>query len=114
MTKKRCYIILGILTACVCVLWAVAAMIPPRPGVTKANFDRIHEGMTLTETKAMLGNHNGLENPLRAGDRVCWHGEDGATIMTRFDFDNILIEKVFVKSTETFTAKLRRWLHLPK
>jgi hypothetical protein len=54
MTKKRLILFAAVpltFTLTLCVL----AMIPPRPGVTKANFDRIQEGMTLAEVQELFG-----------------------------------------------------------
>jgi len=42
MTRKRRYLIsAAVLVACVCIALGVLAMLPPRPGLTKANIDRI-------------------------------------------------------------------------
>jgi hypothetical protein len=51
MTKKRFYLIsAAILVACIGSTVGVLAMMPPRPGVTKANFDRIEVGMTVHDS----------------------------------------------------------------
>jgi len=55
MTKKRWILLAGILAACVCLTLAVLAMLPPRPGVTLANIERIEKGMTLAEVEKILG-----------------------------------------------------------
>jgi hypothetical protein len=48
MTKKR-MALLAVLPVTVAVVLGAVVMLPPRPGITKANFDRIQEGMTLAE-----------------------------------------------------------------
>ena len=55
MTKKRWIVLAGILAACVCATLAVLALLPPRPGVTLANIERIEKGMTLAEVEKILG-----------------------------------------------------------
>ena len=55
MTKKRWILLAGILAACVCLTLAVLALLPPRPGVTLANIERIEKGMTLAEVEKILG-----------------------------------------------------------
>lgn len=55
--KKRHLITAGVMAACVGLVLGVLAMLPPSPGVTKANFDRIEIGMTMTEVEAILGSH---------------------------------------------------------
>ena len=50
MTKKR-VALLAVLPLTVAVILGALEMLPPRPGVTKANFDRIQEGMTLAEVE---------------------------------------------------------------
>src|SRR5262249_15428976 len=55
MTKKRWIVLAGMLAACVCLTLAVLAMLPPRPGVTPSNIERIKDGMTLEEVEKVLG-----------------------------------------------------------
>jgi hypothetical protein len=55
VTKKRWMVLVGLLAVGVCVTLTVLALLPPRPGVTQANFDRIEVGMTLEEVETILG-----------------------------------------------------------
>lgn len=53
---KRRWLWLGLLVAAIAgVVLTVLALLPPRPGITKENFDRIEEGMTRPEVEAILG-----------------------------------------------------------
>src|ERR1035438_7357980 len=74
-------LVVAILVASIGVALAVLALLPPRPGVTKENYDRIAIGMTYDEVEAILG---------PPGERtegwVCWESEDPYIfIMVRFD-----------------------------
>jgi hypothetical protein len=55
MTKKRWIVLAGMLEACVFLTLVVPALLPPRPGVTRANFERIEDGMTPEEVEMILG-----------------------------------------------------------
>src|SRR5262245_28274950 len=58
---------------------ATDAALGPRPGVTKANFERIRVGMTLEEVQAVLGpaSPNGLGVcSMAAGHEEVWFRED--------------------------------------
>ena len=55
MKKKWWLITAAIVVACVGLLVAIPSLLPPHPGVTKENFDRIKEGMTRAEVEASLG-----------------------------------------------------------
>lgn len=80
-----------------------------RPGVTKANFDRIDNGMTLQEVEQILG---------RPGTYTWggyyWSADDGASAFVGFNFDGDSAgPKTWADSTEsTLLDKIRRWLHL--
>ena len=116
MTKKRRYLIsAGLLAACVGLALGVLAMLPPRPGVTKANFDRIKNGMTLTELEAIFG---GEPNQFVFSSKgTCigrgWIGPDEAYVYLTVSNESVTEKQWFV-STETFAERLRRWLHLAK
>jgi hypothetical protein len=55
MKEKRLLLIASAIAAVVGVTLGVLALLPPRPGVTKENFDRIKEGMTRAEVEAIFG-----------------------------------------------------------
>ncbi len=54
--RKNRWLLLGLLLACIVgVVLLVLALLPPRPGVTKKNFDRIKVGMARAEVEAIFG-----------------------------------------------------------
>jgi hypothetical protein len=65
----------------VAVIEAVALLGGPvatEPGVTRANYERIREGMTLEETRAILGEPSGfLHGRDNGGTIVVWQGPKG-------------------------------------
>jgi hypothetical protein len=115
MTRKH-LLLLAPLPLAVAVTLAALALRPPRPGVTKANFDRIQDGMTKAEVERLLGGtglpFHGFANqePLRT---FVWSGDDGSIAFVEIT-DNSVVSKQWRPSTESITDKLRRWLHLPK
>jgi hypothetical protein len=116
MTRKRRYLIVaGILAGCVCAALGVVAMLPPQPGVTKANFDRVEEGMTLAEVEAILGERKRQSITGGSPQHFRWYHADGTQItIENSQSDWAAGRKHFLESTETIPDKLRRWLHLPK
>jgi hypothetical protein len=113
MTKKRLLLIAALPLAIV-VTFGVVAMLPPRPGVTKGNFDRIQNGMTLGEAEEIFGSPciflvdaQRPELDFRGWSSEGWDG----------DFAKIYFEKDVVASKEWLPEpildKIRRWLHLP-
>jgi hypothetical protein len=115
MTMKRLAII-AVLPLTVAVILGVLAMLPPRPGVTKANFDRIEIGMTQEDVEAILGSselhhRGGLLSGRTAIRWNSWVGADGATV--DITFLNYAVERsTWTESKETLTDKIRRWLNL--
>ena len=113
MTKKRYLAVAGMLTGIVCLGAIVPALLPPRPGVTKANFDRIQEGMTILEVEEILGERSyAFRLPENSKQLIAWwwkNPETGAGI--EFEGD-VVAKKNWTDLTETFAEKLRRWLHL--
>jgi hypothetical protein len=119
MIKKRRYLIsAGVLAACACLALAGLAMLPPRAGVTKANFDRIEIGMSQSavceifgkEWSLFAGRPEGASHNFFAHE--VWLHDDGASATIEFH-NEAVIGKIWTDSTETIPDKLRRWLHLP-
>jgi hypothetical protein len=54
MKKKRLALI-AVLPLTIAVILGVSAILPPRAGVTKANFERVQDGMTLAEVEGIFG-----------------------------------------------------------
>ena len=107
----------------------VLAMLPPddRPGVTKANFDRVQDGMTKAEVEAIFGEKGKqpyiLElsfepHELAAHVSLCREGFDGAVWRSgdsgatiAFCNDRVVLKR-WGGSTETIFDKVCRWLRL--
>lgn len=101
-------------------------VLPPRPGVTKANFDRIHKGMNKNEVHAILGMPGSVSDSLRdiGWYAEAWSSDDGARACILFAGEGAL-DTIWSPSTENFVNelrwspltenifdKLRRWLRL--
>jgi hypothetical protein len=119
MTNKRRIVMAGIPAGVACLVLGILAMLPPsdRPGVTKANFDRIEKGMTGAEVDAIFGKSSSAgRSAFIAGGGVIsfesWRNDDGAYASLVLD-DDVVAQKSWNESTETITAKIRRWLHWP-
>jgi hypothetical protein len=116
MTRKRRYVIsAAILAACLGIILGVLAMLPPQPGVTKANFDRVKIGMAWAEVDEIFGQAASERSTLGGGlsNLASYGGDHGAS--AHIDYcDDVVTRKEWIDSTETFVGKLRRWLHLPK
>ena len=108
MTRRRRILLsAAVLAASVCIALGVLSLLPPRPGVTKANFDRIEVGMTLAEVEAILGE----PHPVRIDQGLQWYG-DRIEIYVEFAGRNTATRKVFAGSAETILDKLLRWLRI--
>jgi hypothetical protein len=58
MKKKWWIIAAATIAGCIGLALVIPALRPPRPGVTKENFDRIEIGMTRADVEAILGEPN--------------------------------------------------------
>ena len=89
-------------------------MMPPSPGITKANFDRINKGTELTKVEEIFGaKGEDLVPRMAHGKRIiAWRANDGAEAHVFFQNSAVISSRWF-DSTETFPDKIRRWLHLP-
>jgi hypothetical protein len=113
MTKKRLLLFGGFLGVCILLPLGVAAMMPPIPGVTKANYHRIHEGMKLAEVEEVFGTKGESIRLQRPGDWMIWVSPDGsAGAVFYFERDEVVYGD-WTDSEESFFDKIRRWLHLP-
>ena len=112
MLKKRRGLLIGVLlVATACLVLGVLAMLPPRSGVTKANFDEIKNGMTVTEVEQILGDRASIKNQEGRGRLDTWLNGDGSNASVWFS-NGIVVQKAWTESTETLLAKLCRWLHI--
>ena len=114
--RKRLLLSTAALAVLACVVLLVLAMLPPRPGVTKANFDRIKVGMTEDDVARILGRRADLSTPVSSTlpntiRRAHWQG-DGETKVSVTFYDEAAMGRTW-ESPETFLEKIQRWLHLP-
>jgi hypothetical protein len=111
MTKKRLLLIAS-LPLVIVVTVGVLAMMPPRPGVTKANFDRVEKGMTRAEVEEIFGEKGDVwYGVAQVGQAMLWTARNGSTAIVEF-VDECVAIKQWTDSNETLLAKIRRWLHL--
>jgi hypothetical protein len=112
MTTKRLLLIATLPLAALALTVGVLAMLQPddRPGVTKANFDRIEYGMTKEQVEEIFG-REGV--PLWSPRELLWASDDGSEIEVDFGVVGCVQNKIWVSSNETILDKIRRWLHLP-
>jgi hypothetical protein len=99
---------------------AIPALQPPRPGVTKANFDRIKDGMTKDEITAIFGREpEPAYCSLHASCFITgyvWFGDDGSVAEislecpTGRDIFHYRGSGRWTPSAESITDKIRRWL----
>jgi hypothetical protein len=113
MTKKKRLLLLASLPLAIAVTLGVLALLPPRLGVTKANFDRIEIGMTKAEVEAIFGERSTFEAFVKpSSDRYSWQSDGGAQAWVYTTAgDNAVRNKVWLESAETIPNKIRRWLH---
>ena len=107
MTKRRLLLIAAVpLVACAMTL-GVLAMLPPSPGVTKSNFDRVAKEMTRAEVERIFGG----KKTFTEGPYDIWEADDESLALIGFE-DNSVTHLFWEDSGETFLNKIRRWLHL--
>ena len=124
--KKKRLLLFATLPLAVAVIFGVLAMLPPRPGITKASFDRIEIGMTLAEVEEIFGGKGrkgiGIETIDATGKVVApslygmtyeWM-DDTKSLNAEIEFvENCVFDKTWTSFNETILDKIRRWLHLP-
>jgi hypothetical protein len=112
--RRRILLSAGLLAAAVGVALGVLALLPPRPGVTKANFDRIEVSMPEDRVLEIFGEPLRVEKTgTRNWTSEKWIGHDGACATVDIQ-NHSIIGTEWTPSTETIPGKLRRWLHLPE
>ena len=111
---KRVIISAGIIAACFGIMLAVLALLPPRSGVTKANYDRIERGMTLTEVERIFGRKATTSRGEPIAFFCAWENEDGSFAEIGFDGIGKVNEKFhWVQSEEHVGHKLTRAIRWP-
>jgi hypothetical protein len=124
MNRRRLFVIAGMLMTCVVLTLGALAMLPPRPGVTKANFNRIKKGMTKPEVSAILGKSGFPAFGVGGGGgyRITetWSANDGAQASVGFEWvmgrDEVakVCSMTWRESTETPLQRVCRWLKVPQ
>jgi hypothetical protein len=73
--RKKLVLVLGVvaLLGLAAPLWG--RLQPPRPGVTEANFHRLHRGIIQREAEAILGGAGEPGPQVPSGYSRCWEGE---------------------------------------
>jgi len=117
--KKRHVIAAALLALCIGVALGTFALLPPRPGVTKANFDRIEIGMTEAQLEALLGRKSAqsidVEKIMRALYRdskerhFIWTGVYGTAVI-RIDEDERVVAPQWQDRGPTLFQRLRSLL----
>ena len=106
MKKKRLLLLVGAIAAVVGVTLGVLAMLPPKPGITKENFDRIENGMAFEDVNAIFGQQ---PDPWQSGVRAngwkqhLWKSNDGDFAIIAFD-ENGAVEKHWLGQRDDRTA----------
>ena len=106
--RKRLLLAGGTMMGLVGVVLTVLAMLPPGPGVTKANFDRIEKDMTRVEVDELFGGKKPLE---RIDQGWVWDADDGSEAYIAFAGGGVAA-KNWLDANEPITKKIRRWLRL--
>jgi hypothetical protein len=114
---KRRYLILAVgFVAFVGIVLGVLAMLPPRAGVTKTNFDRIEIGMAQKDVDIIFGKAGKIlmfTEPIEGGVvwNMSWDNEDGSHACVEFSNDRVSW-KNWIEPNESLLGRFRRWLHL--
>lgn len=116
MTKKRWLLVTMCLVTLIGLPILVIALLPPRPGVTEANIERVEIGMTRAEVEGILGpvSKHSLP-PMALGDighsRALWTDSFGAAGVVVFDERDCVLYKAFGDGANEW-QKLRRLIRL--
>jgi hypothetical protein len=116
-TRQRLVVRVAVVVALLaCAVGLVVGSLPPRPGVTQANFDRIAIGMSRADVEKLFGGPRPEKSTgyMTSSNRVGegWHTAGGDTVIIVFDpwqHDRVM-EKEWRPSQESLLDRLRRWL----
>jgi hypothetical protein len=110
-TTRTRWIALICLVAFVGVLGGLA-LLPPRPGVTKTNFDRIKDGMTRREVKAIFGPSAEWSMTMMRRDEYAID-ENGGIAQITFDEKDRVVDRNWLEWPDD-RGLFESWLdHLP-
>ena len=120
MIRKRLIVVIGMLAVLAGAGLVGIMTIPPQPGVTKANFNRIHKGQAKADVEELLGgpakDQRSIEG-LGSVRVVARWGlfDDGHLITVEFDAEDKVVAKdwlAFVEMDASFFQQLRHCLRL--
>ena len=117
VTKKR-FLLIAFLPLTITVTLGVLAMLPPSPGVTKSNFDRIEVGMSRQEVEEIFGAPptpwaGFLTSSMRIGEKWGKNEREFAVIVFDQWGHMKVVEAEWFDFRESLLQKIRRWFHLP-
>ena len=115
--KSRRSLLIATLLVVVAMTLGVLEFLPPRHGITKANFNRIQDGMAFDEVKVIFGGPDSFTDPSiegreRRGELV-WVNDDKSGAVICFDEKGEVFDKSWGDSTEDIREKLCRWIRWP-
>lgn len=91
----------------------VMAMLPPRPGITRMNIDRIQVGMAKDRVEAILGSPGNHLHGMGIGEWRLWRNPPRASVAICFDEKDCVTEIArgeFHPDQLTFMDRLWKWL----
>lgn len=126
MTWKWRLAVIGLFAVLICLGVGLAMILTPdhRPGVTKANFDKLEVGMSKEQVESWLVTDRSTllsARGLRSGiGRSVWVGEDGAMADICYSVQYLahrneckVVSITWTDSTEMLCQRIRRWIGFP-
>jgi hypothetical protein len=114
--RNRTILAIVAVAAVACVALVTLALLPPRPGVPKANLDRIKIGMTTMEVEAIFGESTEFipwppQTGFGRGElEFLWSGNDGQAVI---EFKDLRVrDKQWRDASTTWPSKFRSLLRL--
>jgi hypothetical protein len=133
---KRYLALAGLVAGLGCVVMVILAMLPPRPGVTRSNLDRVEVGMKWKDVEAVFGPGSARVVVLSSGGSVHISGDsdakhgfdlhfgaeggvaglkgDDGTASITFDDGMCVVSKEWIDSPRSVFQKLRQLLDFSK
>jgi hypothetical protein len=116
--KKRDLKLAALAAVSVFAAIGVIAMLPPSPGITKANYDRVEMGMTRGDVEAIFGEPDSrlLAISPDGSRRIdLWKADNGAMAVIHFLDGRVTNWEQCkrIESQEGIGEKIRRWLRWP-
>jgi hypothetical protein len=115
--KKKYLLLLAAIAVISVSVFVVAVVLPTRPGITKANFDRVQIGMTQAEVVEIFGErpsdirptYRWVESREVSGTWCSADYRSGVLVLFRYGH---VVDARWYDSPETLWDKLRRWVGL--